>query len=263
MSKVSIIIPSRNEPFAAKTVADVLPFRPWGYVYLATNTQNACGYVGQTKNTILQRWKGHCRDSAGGRATPMATAIREFGSDSFEVRQVGIAISAAHLSLLEEIFIGAYKTQRPQGYNVGHARVYDSETIEKMRRSKLGKRPWNKGIPLTESTRRAISKANAGRLVGRVRGPMPDATKEKLRLANTGKPGSRLGRKCSDAHKAALSAARKGKPGNPHTQEFKDRLSQRNRGNKWASMIEQTPERRARISAMASARERDEDGTWL
>ena len=50
--------------------------KPFGVVYLITNTVNGKVYVGQTINGLSKRWKGHKNDVRKGSQNPLHRAIR-------------------------------------------------------------------------------------------------------------------------------------------------------------------------------------------
>ena len=53
--------------------------KPFGVVYLITNTVNGKVYVGQTINGLSKRWKGHKNDVRNGSQNPLHRAIRKYG----------------------------------------------------------------------------------------------------------------------------------------------------------------------------------------
>ena len=55
-----------------------------GYIYLITNTINDKKYVGQTRQTVEERWKEHKNDVKR-RKTPLYRAMKKYGIDKFNI----------------------------------------------------------------------------------------------------------------------------------------------------------------------------------
>jgi hypothetical protein len=93
--------------------------------------------------------------------------------------------------------------------NIGNAqkgKTFSEETRRKMSEAKMGKEPWNKGIPMTEETRKTVSEATKGTHTG----PFSDSHRENISKA-------RKGMTFSDEHRANLSKAHKGKKASEET----------------------------------------------
>lgn len=62
------------------------------FIYKITNKTNGSIYIGQTRITIEQRWKEHCRvsfsETNSENNSPLHAAIRKYGIDNFEIEQV-------------------------------------------------------------------------------------------------------------------------------------------------------------------------------
>lgn len=242
--------------------------KPYGVVYLLTNTVTGLRYVGQTKRTALQRWKSHCHEAKAlkNQRTKrcLMVAINQYGKDAFVVEQIGIGHSAGHLNTLEAFCIGAYKTVSPDGYNVVDGWRFLSIGEEIGRRisaSMKGRVPWNKGRPHPESTRAAIGAANRGRK-HKNRAPRSPEYCAKMSAAKKGVPNGRKGIPMKPEHRARLSAATKGKKGRHQSEEWRRRMIEINTGNKYGC-APKTDLHRQRIAAAAAKRVRRENGTWL
>lgn len=77
---------------------------------------------------------------------------------------------------------------------------------------KKGSIPWNKGIPMSEATKKRVSKAKKGTPAWNKGKKMSEAMREKM-LGNTNGHGNK-GRKMSKAWLKKLSLAKLGKPSN-------------------------------------------------
>jgi group I intron endonuclease len=85
------------------------------FVYLITNTINGKRYVGQTKNTLEQRWKSH-RSRSG--CTILYNAIQKYGADNFIVESICEPPTVELAHEMEKYFIVVYNSKTPNGYNM-------------------------------------------------------------------------------------------------------------------------------------------------
>lgn len=58
-----------------------------GYIYKITNSINDRLYIGQTQNTIAERWKGH-KKSAVNSTAPLYLAMRKYGVENFSIQVI-------------------------------------------------------------------------------------------------------------------------------------------------------------------------------
>lgn len=199
-----------------------------GRVYLVTNLVNGKQYVGQTTHTVRSRWTSHLSASRRGSSVILHQAIRKYSELSFRVVELCKTFDLTELDEIECSYIRGLRTLRPLGYNLesgGTNYITHPETKAKIGAANRGRPSHRKGIK-----------------------HKPESI-EKMRAAQTGHAPTRLGHRNTPETNAKLSAFRKGKPGVPHTEEFKRRLSERNRGNTYATGIPKTPEHRAKIGA--------------
>lgn len=108
------------------------------FIYKITNTINGKCYIGQTINTIEERWKRHQNDALSGRLnTHFANAIRKYGVDSFTLELLDIATSQEELTQKEHEWIVFFNSVR-EGYNETDAmskcggNTYKSKTQEEL-----------------------------------------------------------------------------------------------------------------------------------
>lgn len=117
------------------------------YIYKITNKLNGKVYIGQTINTVDQRWKRHVYDSKT-KDTHFARAIRKYGAENFIVETIDTAESTKELNEKEIYWIKYYNSNK-EGYNStdGGDDTYTykyrteeemEQTKEKIRQTKLG-----------------------------------------------------------------------------------------------------------------------------
>lgn len=197
-----------------------------GRIYLIINRVNLKKYVGQTRMSITERWRVHKQVARNGKTYAISNAIRKYGEDGFVLLEIDQAKTLGELNQLETFYIQFFNTLSPVGYNLDSGGRYY----------------------LTHpNTKAKIAAANRGRVAS------PE-TRAKLSAARKGNKNAlggkgRTGQRNTPETNAKLSAFRKGKPGVPHTEEFKRRLSKRNRGNTYSTGIPKTAEHRAKIGA--------------
>lgn len=108
-----------------------------GYIYIIENSINDHKYIGQTRRTILQRWKCHLYESYRDRAldTTLYKAFNKYGIENFSIRILHEVESSTlddliqALNTLEIEFIEKYGTYK-NGYNMT-AGGYTSEHTNK------------------------------------------------------------------------------------------------------------------------------------
>lgn len=142
-------------------------------IYKITNKLNGKIYIGQTVQSILDRWHDHSRPRLGRhkQRSAIASAISCHGKENFILEEIDSASSLEELNTKEATYIKALNTLAPNGYNLhlgGNSRLCHPETKEKISGSLKG-RPftnrWTKGnkTPPTEERRERIAKALTGR----------------------------------------------------------------------------------------------------
>lgn len=153
-------------------------------IYRITNKITGKMYIGQTWNTILQRWFDHKKPS-GKRCVKLHRAIMKYGANSFTLELLTICGTQDTADYWEIFFIEKFDSIEV-GYNIrsGGSRGKMSEeqkravgdfhrgkTISKEQRKKIsialsgpkhhhyGIPTWNKGIPRTDAEKDAMSSA--------------------------------------------------------------------------------------------------------
>jgi hypothetical protein len=89
-----------------------------GCLYQLTSPSGK-SYIGITRKTAEDRFAGHVIHAIKGkRNTVLASAIRKYGSQTFDVKTLVIANDWAYLNELEKRAIIAFQSRRPHGYNM-------------------------------------------------------------------------------------------------------------------------------------------------
>lgn len=142
-------------------------------IYLITNQINEKVYVGQTSQSLKDRWIQHCDPNSHCRH--LKSAIAKYGPDRFSMVSLGKAATQEEATNLEDLWIILFDSRnREHGYNISMAG------------------PGAKGYTHSEESKAAIGRAHRGKIIS-------EETREKLRQAN-------LGKKHGDACKEKLSS---------------------------------------------------------
>lgn len=93
-----------------------------GVIYVIRNSVNGKVYVGQTKNGVRARWRGHLHQAQKGCEFPLHRAIRKYGAPAFTIEVVENAVEMAdNLNALERSWIARLNSRdSTHGYNVAH-----------------------------------------------------------------------------------------------------------------------------------------------
>lgn len=165
-------------------------------IYVIVNKQNGKMYVGRTGQSLHKRWLDHKNAANGGnRHTYLTNAIKKYGRENFYIYPIDSTKSLDKSYRLEQKYIRVYKSHQSEfGYNTtlgGEGVVSNESTRLKRSEAQKGKTPWwikrgvphplsgvpmpdhvhkilhrkgrkapNLGIPHTETTKKAIGKAN-------------------------------------------------------------------------------------------------------
>jgi group I intron endonuclease len=115
------------------------------YIYKLTNTTNNKAYIGATIH-FANRMAQH-KFETGRKNTPLYSAIKKYGWDSFNKEMIDYADTLSNLNYIEKKHIKLQKTRHPNGYNLtdggdgGSWNTFVSEeTREKM--SQSSKETW-------------------------------------------------------------------------------------------------------------------------
>lgn len=93
-------------------------------------------YIGQTTNTVKERWRQHCKSYE----TPLSVDIQKFGEGKFSVIILADNIPESSLDEMERFYIRQYDTlEENGGYNIspgGH--VVTQRTRDRLSNSRIG-----------------------------------------------------------------------------------------------------------------------------
>jgi group I intron endonuclease len=113
-------------------------------VYLVTNLINGKRYVGQTRKSLSERWKLHCRKSNN--CFHLHRAIKKYGKENFSIEQIVEIPNQRLADEFESEYIQRYCSRTPNGYNLtagGSVPQHSEETRKKMSSAHQGKPcPW-------------------------------------------------------------------------------------------------------------------------
>jgi len=139
-----------------------------GYIYKITNIIDKKIYIGQTKNSLEERWKSHLRKNSNCRY--LSSAIKKHEIINFKFELVCISFDE-NLDEIEKEYIKKFNCLVPNGYNLkegGNSSKHNEETKHKISQSLKGRKDIiyakpQLGKPHKEETKQKISKATKGR----------------------------------------------------------------------------------------------------
>lgn len=88
----------------------------YGVIYVIENKINGKKYVGQTTKGIEKRFHEHARWTS--HVSLVSRAIKKYGENNFDVKQLCTAKNQSHLNDLEIKWIKKLKSKVPNGYNI-------------------------------------------------------------------------------------------------------------------------------------------------
>jgi group I intron endonuclease len=137
-----------------------------GYIYKITNKINGKIYIGQTIQTLKERWKQHKK--VGSNCCYLKKAFVKHGIDNFEFKLICICFDE-DLNKYEIQYMEKYNSMVPNGYNLrkgGNNGKHHEETKKKISEALKDRtdifRP-NLGKIVSEETKKKISNALKGR----------------------------------------------------------------------------------------------------
>ena len=100
-----------------------------GTIYLIINKVNGYKYVGQTTQTVNNRWKQHIDESKRMSPDSLHRAMRKYGNHNFMIREIE-ECDVSKLDEREQYFIKEYNTfESTEGYNNTNT-IEDTEYID-------------------------------------------------------------------------------------------------------------------------------------
>ena len=179
-------------------------------VYKITNMITGMSYVGQTVQTLRERWVEHTSHAkTGATQSYIARAIRKYGPKAFVVEVLNVCLSHESLDSVEMFYIKYFNTKVPNGYNLADGGG--------------GVSGWKngKGYVPTEETRKKLSEAGKGNTnaLGKKYSEdfckkVSEALKRRVRNSESYQKAAAktTGRVHTPEARAAISAGLKGKP---------------------------------------------------
>ena len=222
-------------------------------VYLVTNKINGKQYVGQTVDSLGQRWREHLSESKSGTTYRFHRALRKYGEHAFSLQALHQCETKEEMDFVEIFYISLLDTKSPSGYNLtcgGDGTLGYRHTEEAKRKQSLthrGKKRTVESIEKTaqahrgtrhsEETKRKMSESQKGKVPS-------EETRRKMSLAKLGKKQTPE----AVAKRAKALLGHKGTVGFHHTEKAKSTISVKLTGRTL------TPETRARMSIAAKNR---------
>jgi group I intron endonuclease len=90
--------------------------RKYGIVYKITNLKTGKSYVGQTVESVKERFYAHYQDKRAN--TYVGNALRSEGRQNFIFEELFIAFDKESLNLVEKLLVEQLNTLYPNGYNL-------------------------------------------------------------------------------------------------------------------------------------------------
>jgi group I intron endonuclease len=175
-------------------------------IYVITNGITGKSYVGQTRQPLQRRWRGHIQLARKGVRTVLYAAIRKYGELAFTIAPIATCLSDP--GIVEAEFIKVRGTKVPTGYNLtdgGDGVVgLPREIIERTA-------ALNRGRKHTAEAKRLIGIAGIGR--------------KKTAAGCAAISAARKGKPLSVEHRQKLAAAKLGKKLAPRSPEHSARIS--------------------------------------
>jgi group I intron endonuclease len=116
------------------------------FIYLITNTITNKKYIGQTRESLAKRWRGHLRCAKSGIKTPFYDAIRLYGDLVFKT-DVLEQCTVELLNEREVFWIKRLNTCVPNGYNLlsgGNINDFPREVV--VRRTESIRKFWKNNL---------------------------------------------------------------------------------------------------------------------
>jgi len=152
--------------------------RPFGYIYVITNTENGKFYIGQTRKPVSIRWSEHQSDARLRVKSHFHKAIRKHGGAAFDVQVLATGTDPDDLNQQEALWIFVTNATR-YGYNLALGGSVEPHTPEQRANNAAAqkrrtRRPdeiaqsawlskWWIGKKRSAANRRAVAQALKGR----------------------------------------------------------------------------------------------------
>ena len=192
-----------------------------GYIYLITDTTNGMKYTGKHHYNK----EGELDPNYHGSGVIIKNIYKK-RPETLKEEYIKTCYSEEEMCSDEQHYIEVFDTLWPNGYNLtkgGDGGEIPCEEIRKKISDALkGKPAYNKGIPMSEETRKKIGEANKDKT-------MSKEARKKISESMSGEKHPMFGKHHSKESKKKISDALKGKPapnkGKPMSEESKKKLS--------------------------------------
>jgi group I intron endonuclease len=137
-----------------------------GFIYKITNKENGMIYIGQTIQSLEDRWRQHRKKSST--CLYLKRAFEKYGIDNFIFEMI-CSCDNEELDKLEIQYMTEFNSIVPNGYNLregGNSGRHNEETKRKISEALKGRTDiinHQLGKPVTEETKKKISDALKGR----------------------------------------------------------------------------------------------------
>lgn len=128
----------------------------YGVIYKVTNQVNGNFYIGHTKMRLSARWSKHKQDARDGRGWVLASAIRKYGVEAFDLQVLEEQDSKDNLNRAEIRFIAGLKPEYNSCAGGGGLGSPTAEVRRKMSVAMLGRKA-------SDATKKRMSEAFTGR----------------------------------------------------------------------------------------------------
>ncbi|MEO7297958.1 MAG: GIY-YIG nuclease family protein [Verrucomicrobiota bacterium] len=138
-----------------------------GIIYLITHKASGRQYVGLTIQTLERRWNYHVEQALAGYIKgeeSLHTAVRNYGRDVFEMRQIDEGTAKKDLEEKERYWIQKLRTLTPKGYNISPGGVSGGSNKKPTIIDGIRFDSVNKAIDYVATTRSISQKAAKGRV---------------------------------------------------------------------------------------------------
>lgn len=138
----------------------------YGRIYVVHNSVNDKVYVGQTIQSLHDRWRAHGKLSSARGHGIIAKAIQKYGKINFHVREVATASNKTELDNLEKLWIILLRSSENNcGYNrtLGGDGSLTEEARRKMRVPRPGTSQKLKGVKRPVELMETLRLSNIGR----------------------------------------------------------------------------------------------------
>lgn len=210
--------------------------KAFGVVYEIRCQTSGKSYIGITKRSIKQRWKGHCDNALESprnrkRFTVLAAAIRKYGKEAFTITEIASAFDETGLLLSERIIIEQNNTVSPNGYNLtaGGQGLLNPSAETRKKKSKLVKQWW---AGLTQEQRLENTEKRVAPLRGRKRDPSATAKMVAKQRGTKRKSWGNHSPETRAKMSANIRAAIQARGGQRYSAEYRKRMGQRLIGKK-------------------------------